>query len=69
MDRKELLKQVINLKPADRFVIIEGILESLDKPDLTIDEIWIEESEKRLGAYRNGELEGIPYENIFSDIK
>ncbi len=69
MNKRELLEQVINLKPADRFVIVEGILKSLDKPDLTIEEIWIDESEKRLTAYRNGDIKGVPYESVFSDEK
>jgi len=37
-------------------------MEDLDKK---LDEIWAEESEKRLEAYREGRLEGIPMEEIF----
>ena len=40
----------------DILLIIEGLLKSLDEPDLKIDEIWAEEAEKRLEAYRNGNL-------------
>ncbi len=68
MDKRELLEEVISLKPSDRFVIVEGILKSLDKPDLTIDEIWIDESERRLEAYRSGILKGVPAESVFTDV-
>lgn len=31
----------------------------------SLDDIWLEEAEKRLAAYREGRLEGIPMEEIF----
>ena len=67
MSGKELLEQAMMLKPEERFLIIEGLLKSLDEPDRKIDEIWAEEAEKRLKAYREGRLEGIPMEEIFKD--
>ena len=65
MGTEELLNEAIKLKPEDRFALIEGILKSLDEPDKTIDEIWSEEAEKRLEAYRDGKLEAVSMENLF----
>jgi len=65
MGSKEILSQAIALKPEDRFLIVEGLLKSLDKPDSKLDEIWAEEAEKRLMAYRDGKLEGVSMEEIF----
>lgn len=65
MSNKEILERAMALKPEERFMIIEGLLKSLDEPDQKIDEIWAEEAEKRLKAYREGSLEGIPMEEIF----
>ena len=67
MRSKEILEQAKDLKPEERFMIVEGLLKSLDEPDRKIDEIWAEEAEKRLNAYRNGRLEGVPMEEIFRD--
>ena len=67
MSSKEILKQAMTLKPDERFMIVEGLLKSLDEPDQEIDEIWAEEAEKRLKAYREGKLEGIPMEEVFGD--
>ena len=67
MSNKEILKQAMALKPEERFMIVEGLLKSLDEPDRKIDEIWAEEAEKRLKAYRDGRLEGIPMEEVFRD--
>jgi putative addiction module component (TIGR02574 family) len=65
MKSKDLLEQAMALKPDERFMIVEGLLKSLDEPDRKIDEIWAEEAEKRLKAYREGKLEGIPMEEVF----
>jgi len=65
MSNKEILKQAMKLKPEERFLIIEGLIKSLDEPDKNIDEIWSIEAEKRLKAYREGKLEGIPMDDIF----
>ncbi|NUO07715.1 MAG: addiction module protein [Candidatus Brocadia sp.] len=66
MGSREILDQALKLKPEERFLVIEGLIESLDQPDKKIDEIWTEEAEKRLKAYREGKLEGILMEDIFS---
>ena len=68
MRSKEILTQAIALNPAERFMIVEGLLKSLDEPDLRLDEIWAEEAEKRLAAYREGRLGGVPMKDIFTDV-
>ncbi len=67
MSSKEILEQAMSLNPEERFMIVEGLLKSLDEPDRRIDEIWAEEAEKRLKAYRSGRLEGVPMEEVFGD--
>jgi putative addiction module component (TIGR02574 family) len=67
MSSKEILEQAKDLKAEERFMIVEGLSKSLDEPDRKIDEIWAEEAEKRLNAYRDGKLEGVPMEEIFRE--
>ena len=67
MSAKELLDEAMKLKPLERFALVEGLIKSLDEPDMKFEEIWAEEAEKRLKAYRKGELEGIPIEEIFKE--
>ncbi|PTL36604.1 addiction module protein [Candidatus Methylomirabilis limnetica] len=67
MSTKELLREALKLKPEDRFTLVEGLIRSLDEPDKKLDDIWAEEAEKRLKAYREGRLEGIPMEEIFKE--
>lgn len=65
MSTKEILEQALKLKPEERFTLVESLIRNLDEPDMKLDDIWAEEAEKRLGAYRGGRLEGIPMEEIF----
>lgn len=65
MSSKEILEQAKALRPGERFMIVEGLLKSVDKPGRKMDKIWAEEAEKRLRAYREGRLAGIPIEEIF----
>lgn len=67
MDSKEVLEQALHLKLEERFLLVEGLLKSLDEPDKELDEIWAEEAEKRLKAYRTGRLEGIAMEDVFKE--
>ncbi|NQU65419.1 MAG: addiction module protein [SAR324 cluster bacterium] len=59
MKSKQILENALNLKPQEKISIIEGLLQSLDEPDKSIDEIWVVEAEKRLKAYRDGKLKGV----------
>jgi len=67
MSSKDVLEQALKLKPEERFMIVEGLIKSLDEPDSSLDAIWAEEAEKRLKAYRAGKVEGIPMEEIFKE--
>ena len=66
---KAILEQALKMKPADKLIIIEGLLNSLDEPDKTIEEIWAEETEKRLQAYKEGRLKTLTYEEVFENEK
>ena len=65
MHGKEILEQALQLKPSERLMLVEGLIKSIDEPDKLLDEIWAVEAEKRLSAYRAGNLDGIPMEEIF----
>lgn len=65
MGPKDLLIAALKLKPDERLVLVEGLIRSLDEPDKELDEVWAEEAEKRLKAYREGRLKGVEMEEIF----
>ena len=65
MSNNEVLEQALRLRAEDRFAVVEGLLKSLDVPDEKIDNIWLDEAERRLEAHRDGRLAGIPMEEVF----
>ncbi len=62
---KAIIEQVLSFPPRSRAALVERLLDSLDRPDPSIDEQWAKEAEDRIEAYDAGKLEGIPAEDIF----
>ncbi len=50
MSAEEILKQALKLKPEERFILVESLIRSIDEPNKRLDNLWVEESEKRLKA-------------------
>ena len=65
MSINELLEQALTLNVNERTKLIDELFKSIDKPDEEIDQIWADEADKRLEAYRKGELKAVPMEDIF----
>ena len=53
---KMLTDQARALPPQDRIALIEDLLDSLDRADPNVDQLWAREANDRLAAYRRGEL-------------
>jgi len=64
---ESLLKKALRLKPQDRFLLIDGLIRSLDEPNKELDTIWAEEAEKRLRAHREGKTQGVPFKDVFGE--
>ena len=69
MDTKSILKEALQLRPAERLQLIEQLTQSLDKPDKEIEKIWAEESEKRYQALKDGKVDTIPLDEIVKRYK
>ncbi len=66
---QRILREALTLSPAERAALIDELASSLDPPDPAIDERWAKEAENRLRAYRAGELDAIPEEEILEEFK
>jgi len=62
---KEIISKALHLQPAEKSIIIEALMQSLDVPDPEIENIWAEEAEKRLKAYKAGKLKTVSFEDMF----
>lgn len=64
---KELIDRALKLKPQEKIFLLEAIVESLDKPDQYIQEVWLKEAQARLTAHRAGKTKGIPVEEVLGE--
>ena len=62
---KTIISKALNLKPAEKSLVIEALLKSLDIPDPKIEKIWATEAEKRLKAYKAGKIKTISFDDLF----
>lgn len=69
MINETLQKQVLSLKAEERIHLVELILESLDKPDYEVQKKWVDESEKRYDAYRDGKLKAFSYDEVMKKLE
>jgi putative addiction module component (TIGR02574 family) len=66
---KDLERQVLELSPAERLELVDGILASLDRPDEFLDALWYREAEDRLAAYRRGEIKTVSMDEVLSKYR
>ena len=66
MSNVQILQEALQLSPQERYIVVESLLQSLDKPDENVDSIWADEAQKRLQNYRNNKVQTIPFEEIFN---
>ncbi len=64
MTAKSIERSAVKLPPIKRLRLIESLIESLNKPDPTIERAWAAESDKRLVAYKKGSLKGISLDSV-----
>ncbi len=65
MGKNEIFEQALHLETNDRFLLIEELLKSLDKPDENINKIWEEEANRRVDLHKDGKLETVSEKDFF----
>ncbi len=66
---ERILQEVTALKPIEQAQLVDNILSLLDKPNDEFDKMWGKEAESRLQAYKSGEIEAIPLEQVLARYK
>ncbi|MGA1940908.1 addiction module protein [Arcobacter sp. YIC-310] len=67
MGRNEIFEKALDLHTTEKFLLIEELLKSLDKPDIEINKVWEDEAQKRLDLYKQGKIEALSEEEFFSN--
>ena len=52
---EQIQVEALKLTPVEKARLAESLLASLDRPDVEIEKKWVNESESRYAAYKNGE--------------
>jgi putative addiction module component (TIGR02574 family) len=63
----EIIDMVLQLKAAERYEIVEKIMQSLDKSDAEVDRVWAEEALYRAKACDDGRMKTISFEEVFAE--
>lgn len=67
MGKHEIIDMALQLKAAERYEVVEKIMQSLDKPDPEIDKVWAEEALHRARACDDGRMKTLLAEDVFGD--
>jgi putative addiction module component (TIGR02574 family) len=65
----EILKDALNLRPAEKIELIDKLLSSLDNPDKELDELWAKEAEDRIEAYDQGKIKALTLKEILEKYR
>ena len=63
---KQLCDQALQLPPEERMALVDQILDTLDERDGSLDAQWAQEAQSRLTAYRRGEVQAIPLNEVMA---
>ena len=67
---EKLLREVLSLPSHMRTLLIDKLIESLNIPiQKEIDELWAEESERRVSEIKSGKVKTVSGEKVFEEIK
>jgi putative addiction module component (TIGR02574 family) len=66
---EDIEQKALKLSAVKRIRLVEVLLDSLDKTDSEIEKIWVQESEQRYQAYKDGQIEGVSFEQVRNSIE
>jgi putative addiction module component (TIGR02574 family) len=61
---RRILEEALELPEAERANVAAELLASLPSDELDGDEAWLAELERRAEAFRRGEVEGTPWDQV-----
>lgn len=67
MGKHEIIDMALQLNAAERYDVVEKIMQSLDKSDAEIDRVWAEEALHRARACDEGRMKTLSFEDVFGN--
>jgi putative addiction module component (TIGR02574 family) len=68
MTVRQILEEAKRLEPIERAELLEQLYATFEPADPSVDAAWSVEVEERLSAYRAGEIEAAPFEDVLDRI-
>ena len=68
-EAQRIFNAALTLPDEERARLVEELLLSLHRPDPALDALWAQEAEDRLRAYEAGEMDPIPAEQVFRELR
>jgi len=66
---EKITQEAMRLGLEERALLAGTLLRSMDQPaESEIERLWLEEAARRLQAYREGRVKGIPAEQVFNRV-
>lgn len=69
IDTSELMSQIDSLPIDLKMIIVEKILASIQPVEKRIDDLWIQEVERRTSSLESGEIKTVPGHEVFLEIR
>ncbi|NTW70013.1 MAG: addiction module protein [Chlorobiaceae bacterium] len=70
MGIKEIEIKILKLDLKDRATLAKWLIDSLDElPESEIEALWVEEAERRLRSFENGELEALDGKTVVDALR
>ena len=67
---KKVEEEVLTLPANERLSLIDTLIMSLNLPTQTeVDKLWAEEAEKRIKELNEGNVQGIPGDEVFAEMR
>lgn len=68
-EKDKVLAKALKMSPVERAEIVDQLIQSLDKPDKEIDELWQKEVEDRIDAFEAGDLQTVTLQEVVEKYK
>lgn len=68
MNTAALIEEVISLPVEERTLVVESLLQSLNRPESKVDREWKRVAQKRLAAIQNSEVPAVDGDKVFNSI-
>lgn len=66
---QSILDEAVKLPPAEKIVLVEGILASLATPGEDWNKAWGQEAALRMAAYKAGKVEAVDADAVFAELE